>query len=467
MNIVEEVKKDNLINKIIKFSPDKEIYLVGGAIRDFYLEKENFDKDIIIKDNSPEKYAKDLAQKLDASFVVLDNVNKIYRLVLKDKINFIDIAKLEGNSIEEDLKRRDLTINSIAINLQKFEILDINNGIEDLKNKKIRHISEKNFQDDPLRLLRVFRFQANLGFDLDKDLEHLVKKHAQSIKNVSVERINYELLKLFGGEYATSALFSMDKSGLLEVIFPFLSEIKKIPTNSHHHLDLFHHSIETVNQIQNIYENSPQEIKQHLEQNDFGGNSRLAHLKLAGFLHDIGKPETWTIEEDTGRHRFIKHDILGSKIAEIFLKSRKFSKKQISYISNMIKSHIYPSNVVSSPELNEKIYMRFVRKMDTDAIDIIILAKADRLSAKGPAITLEIIENNINSLNDMLDFYINIKDKLKPIPKLIDGIEIMKLLNIKQSPILGKIIAKLKEAQISGDVNTKDEAIEFIKQNKS
>ena len=129
----------------------------------------------------------------------------------------------------------------------------------------------------------------------------------------------------------------------------------------------------------------------------------------------------------------------------------------------MIKNHIYPSSVMSAPEITEKIMMRYVRKMENNSIDCIILAIADRLSARGPEITDEMVENNINSLCRLLNFYFSVKDTLKPLPKLLDGNDVMKILNIKPSPKLGEILSALHEAQISGDITTKEQAVEFVK----
>lgn len=461
--IIDKVKNDRIINLIKKYSQGIEIYLVGGALRDFYLNKENFDKDLVVGNVNAEEFAKNLAKTLDATFVPLDEQNKIYRIMLKDKINCIDVAAQSCESIEEDLRRRDFTINSVALNLNTNEIIDVTGGINDLKIKKIKHISEQNFIDDPLRLLRTYRFGAMLGFELDTEMTKIIAKHSYKIKEPAVERINYELLRLFAGDYSEQMLLEMDKSGLLQEILPVSKELKTVPPNPHHHLDLFSHSIEVVKQIQNVYKNSATEVKAHLEKIDFGGVNRLAHLKFAGFLHDIGKPETWTIEPETGKHRFIKHDDVGSKMGAGFLKSIKFSKKQVDYISKMIKYHIYPSHVTSSPEINDKIYMRFIRKMEDEVIDVIILAMADRLSARGVEITDEIVKKNLNNLLNLLNFYINIKDSLEPLPKLLSGEEIMKILNLKPSQQLGEIINSLKEAQLAGDVVTKDDALKYIK----
>lgn len=461
LKIIEKIKKDNILSLIAK-NFDSEIYLVGGTVRDFCLDKESFDRDIIVVDKEAKDFALALKDLFNATFVPLDEINKIYRLVLQDKINYIDITNPMGGKIETDLKRRDLTINAVAVNLKNFEILDLFEGLKDIDNKILRHIDKKNFSEDPLRLLRVFRFQALLGFEISTETYNVMQNYVSLIRKPAIERINYEILKLFSGKYADIALENMDKAGILEEIFPFVRELKQVPPNSHHHLDLFHHSLETVKQVQNLYDDASLEVKEHLDKVNFGGMSRLAHLKLAGFMHDIGKFSTWTIEQ--GRHRFIKHDDIGAKIAGKMLKEMHFSNKQISYLTKMIKYHIYPSQVMCAPEITDKILMRYIRKMGEDSIDGICLAKADRLSARGVEITDEIVEKNINSLNYLLQFFLDNKKCLEPLPKLLSGNEIMEILQIQPSKRLGKIVKVLNEAQLSGDVVTKEDAIKFIKQ---
>ncbi|MBR1776469.1 CCA tRNA nucleotidyltransferase [bacterium] len=456
-------------------------YLVGGYIRDLLMNDKNIspkDRDIAIK--GAESFAKQLSEELDATFIILDSENKIFRLVLKDKENFLDISELRGDSIEQDLEERDFTINAIAYDLSNDKIIDCTGGIRDIESRTLRHIKEQNYIDDPLRILRAYRFMSTTGFDIDNNLSEILKKNSELLKLPAKERIHDEIMKLFGGKYTSEALLKMYEDDILEIIFPCVCEIKKIPPNTHHHLDLIHHVIETVRQIEIQYCNECDEVKEHMDTTDFGGYPRMNHLKLAGFLHDIGKPSTWTLEKDGKtiwsikdnspipddkgcRHRFIKHDIEGSKIVVPLLKKLKFSNKQIEYISLMIKNHIYPSGVISSPVLDEKVMMRYIRKMENNVIDNILLAKADRLSAQGVDVSKEMTENNINGLTKLLQFYIKIKPTLKPLPKLIDGKEIMKILNIEQSPKLGVMIKALHEAQINGDVLTKEEAIDFLK----
>ena len=460
--LTDKIKNDDILNNLSAFFPNK-IYLVGGSVRDAIMGKDYFDRDLIVIDSDAREFSLKVAEFFDGVFIPLDEDNKIYRVVLKDKINYLDITNPVGGSLENDILRRDLTINAIAADIKTGDILDCCIPyVKDIYSRRLVSVKESNFFDDPLRILRIFRFYSLLGFDISSELTDIAKKYSNLILNPAKERVEYELIKLFCGEFSHSALLKMDEVEILELLFPFVKELKQVPPNLHHHLDLFHHSVETVNQLTMLYKNSSNKIKEHLDKVDFGGFSRFAHLKLAAFMHDIGKFSTWTIEPDTGRHRFIKHDDVGAKLAASFLKSMKFSNKQINYITYIIKRHMYPTAVVSSPDLNEKVMMRYLRKSEDNAIDNILIAMADRLSARGPEITDEIVAENITLLSNLLEFCIE-KQDLKPLPKLLNGNDLIDLFNLEQSPRLGQLLNSLHEAQISGDVSTRDEAIEFIK----
>lgn len=463
--MIEKIET-NAIVKILKTffkNRNERAYVVGGFIRDCILNKPSADIDIVVNTGKAKEISIAFANEINGYFVELDSINNIYRVVFNDKKNYVDIADCVGKSIEDDLKRRDFTINALAYDINNSTIIDICGGQQDILNNLLQEVSEENLIEDPIRIFRAYRFKSTLGFEFSKNLKILLNKHAHLIENTAKERINVELIKLFGGENVVEALQLLDKNNVLELIIPEVKDIKKIPPNSHHHLCLFDHSLETVKHIQKYYELACTEVKEHLDSEFLGGQKRLVYLKFAAFLHDVGKPATWQIETGTGRHRFIKHDTEGAKIIAPRLKELKFSKKQISYIQKIIKNHIYPAGLVTTIDSGEKAYLRFFRKMEDEVIDIIAVAHADRLSALGPDITQEMVDANINGLQALLNFYIEQKNKLAPLPKLLDGKEIMNLLNIPASKKLGQIIEQLKEAQISSEVVTKEDAIRFVK----
>lgn len=428
---------DELIEKIKPYIKNNEAYLVGGYMRDFLQGKTSKDRDIAIKSDDLKNLCLKIANELNGAFVELDSENEIYRVVFNE--DYIDFARFKD--LEEDINRRDFTINSIMFDINKNEILDKNNGINDFKNKIIKTYKISNLEDDYLRMLRAFRFQAALGFEIEDNIIDFIKENAQKINLIAPERVNQELIKTFEGEYLTKALLKMDEAGLLEVIFPVFKEIKKIPPNSHHHLDLFHHLIETT---KNIRINKPE-------------------LKLAAFLHDLAKPDTWTIEPDTGRHRFIGHDEKGGEKVIPILKKLKFSNKQIEYISKMIKYHIYPSSLMSQKDAGEKAIIRFIRKINEYTPDLIELARADRLSARGEAVSEDMVRENLANLEILLSKYNELAPKLKELPKLIDGNQIMEILEIKPSPKLREIIEEIKELQLEGKIQTEKDALDFVK----
>lgn len=466
--VLDKIKNDNILTKISERFPDKQIYIVGGTVRDCMMDRPYHDRDLIVTGIEAKDFALALHEIFNSAYIPLDEENKIYRIVLKDSENkhnpeMIDITNPVNNSLEQDLMRRDLTINSIAVNIRTGEVTDLFGGISDIRTKSINYIVESNFREDPLRLLRVYRFQAALGFEISPEVINAVCKYADLIENPARERVLYELMKLFEGKFSAKALINMNKTWLLEKIFPIVLELKQVPPNTHHHLDLLHHSIEVVNQIQKLYDVSPSNVREHLNRCDFGGFSRLAHLKLAGFLHDIGKFSTWTIEEDTGRHRFIKHDDVGAKLVKPLLKSLSCSNKQIEYVSTMIKNHIYPSCLMREVDVNEKAMLKYCRKLSDNVIDNIILAKADRLSALGEAITREVVEQNLKNLDILLDFYFKELDKIELPKRLLNGKEVMEILNIRQGAVLGKILNKMYEAQLNGELSSRDDAVRFVK----
>ncbi|MEI7474333.1 MAG: HD domain-containing protein [bacterium] len=452
------------INKSIleEMDENSKIWVVGGTIRDFLLKKDWLDTDYVLTGVKAFDFAKKMAEKLNGYFVPLDEHYDIARIVLEDKKTTLDFAAALNNDILKDLERRDFTINAMAFSLNDNKFIDLFNGVDDLNNKKITAISEKNIIDDPLRILRAYRCAAQTGFSIEEDTLLLIKKHQSLIHNVAIERVKAELIKLFEGAFSAENLFLMKETAFLFEIFPEMSPQLKVPPNLHHHLPLIEHSIEVVKQLEIMVKDSPDWVKEHLNEEIVYGSTRLSLLKIAALLHDLGKPDTWTIDEE-GRHRFIKHEEIGAGLALPLLRRMTFSKVAIKVIEKLIKFHLYPSQILKEETITEKSILRFYRRIEKEVPELIIIAMADRLSARGAEITDDIVNKNISGLQELLEKYHNISENMITIPKLISGDDVMKLLNINKGPKVGIVLKALNEAQISGDINNYDQAIEFVK----
>lgn len=467
MNNIEKIKNiiqnDEFINHIRPYLKEVECYLVGGFLRDLATGEISHDRDLIVKSDVAKNLAKAIADGTNSHFVPLDEENKIYRVVMPDKTNYFDISAMLEDNLDKDIHRRDLTINSLAYDINRDEVVDKVGAVSDFENKILRTVDLKNFVDDPLRMLRAYRFSAKYNFEIDKEIEDFIKNNLELIEKPAKERINTEIMKLFEGKYSDLALLKMDEVGLLDVIFTVMREVKKIPPNTHHHLDLQHHLIETVRQVQRNYENLPDERRKVLEDMEFGGYPRIAFLKFAAFMHDIGKPDTWTIDEETGRHRFIMHDDVGSKKIVPIMKDLKFSKKQIAYVQKMIKFHIYPSSLVWQEVAGSKAHLKFYRKMYPYFEDVIILAMADRLSAMGEAITADMVVQNLSNLSILLDECFEYGSAVASPKPFLTGNDVMEITGLKQSKALGDIVKALYSEQLDGNISSREEAIEFVK----
>ncbi|MDD3012527.1 MAG: HD domain-containing protein [Candidatus Gastranaerophilales bacterium] len=458
--------QDEVINKILTglCSKNSELYIVGGYIRDLLINRPCYDRDYTVIGESAIELAKKAADCFNGYFVLLDKDFDIARVVMPDKKNTLDFAGCINQNIHDDLKRRDYTINSIAYRIDgsKSGLIDPFNGINDLENKKIRALSEENLVDDPLRVLRAYRLASQLGFEIDELTIGYIKKHKAKVNLVSVERINAELIKLFEGQHSAYNLNLMKESGLLYEIFPEMAVQENVPPNLHHHLKLIDHSIEVVRQIEANIPDMPEWFKERLNSEIAANIKIISLLKFSGLLHDLGKPSTWQIDE-LGRHRFIKHEEVGAELAIALLKRLKFSKNSIKYITRLIKYHLYPSQLLKNrEEMSEKAIMRMFRKIEDETPEEIILAMADRLSARGPEISDNIVNENIKGLYWLLEKYKDSMEKVE-IPKLLSGHDVMEILNLPKGKEVGVVIKALHEAQISGDINTRDEAIGFVK----
>ena len=443
-----------------------DTYLVGGAVRDWLLTGcLSNDIDLVVTDGNAKELAERCTQALNGRLIELDAEWGIYRVVVFDDegngTTQLDIANALDDCIQTDLARRDLSMNAMAIHLPTGELLDPFNGQVDIETPLVRSLSEQNMADDPLRLLRVFRFAAQLQAPIDSETLAQVQKLAHRITEPAAERIQYELLRTFREPNAFPVIQAMADSGLLEALLPELTPCRQVPPNSHHHLPLWEHTLELVRQCDLIWPSLPKATQECLLTPVAGYTNGLALVRLGCLLHDIGKPDTWSIEPlDNGqeKHRFLGHEKVGEDLSDLLLKRLCISNEMSQVVKKLVRWHLYPCQF--GPLSSKKSVMRFFRRMGEQTPHVTVLALADRLATNGPAITEETMTTSVANHLWLLERYEQEKAVLTE-PPLLTGKDLMKHLGMTPGPAMGTLLAKVKEAQELRQIDNHEAALAF------
>lgn len=444
----------------------RKLFLVGGYLRDQVMRRVRakafpLDFDFTVLGGSAIQFAHKVANSLSGHFVLLDTACDTARVVLPSG-DFFDFAGCLGQDLENDIKRRDFTINSLAWDADRpHELIDYLGAEKDIADKTVRLISEQALLDDPLRLLRAFRFSASLAFEIAKESLPLLAKHVSLLQNVAHERISYELLSLLESSSAGPSLIKMGEIGLLEEIFPELVDTRRVTKNAYHHLGLFEHSLEAVIQCEKTLPEMPEWARESFAAPLGSLVSRGAATKLACLLHDIGKPDTWVVT-DEGKHTFIGHDKLGAEMCDVLAKRLKWSKPLNQFVEKLVRWHLRPGHLYQQGEPTDKALFRFYRLIDKETPELVLLALADFRSTCGPGLQAG-RENAEQKLFELLNKYCVYVEGQQKVRRLIDGEELMKLLGIKQGPIVGQILEELVEAQALNEVQSHEQATDFVK----
>jgi putative nucleotidyltransferase with HDIG domain len=460
------------INKAVLNAAEQagiKVYLVGGYVRDALLGRFSAsrlprDYDYTVLGGSAVEFAQAVGKRLDGNFVLLDKENDTARVVLGD--TQIDFAGCVGGSLETDIRRRDLTVNALVWDpAQPDFVRDDVSGLADLSSKKIRAISEQSLIDDPLRLLRVFRFAAVLGFDIEPATMELVRKHAEKINAMAAERISYELFAIMESPRAALVIKQMADCGLLENIFPEMRAMHRVPPNSYHHLGLFDHSLEVLRQTERSFADIPEWSRQTFDEHLSYGVTKYGATKMAALLHDVGKPDTWAVAED-GRHTFIGHDKLGAEMCVEIAKRLKWSTALERFVVNLVRWHLRPGQLFHQGLPTDRAVNRFYTAIGDSVPQLILLAYGDFRGTCGPGLQegRELLENQ---LGELLERYAVFIEGSKTLPPLLDGHEVCVELNIPPGPAVGDLLKNLREAQLLVEVRNKAEAVAFVKRQHS
>ena len=440
------------------------LYLVGGAVRDHLLSRSPKDIDLVCRD--AETFARRVARYCNASFVpFLKKAGEpCFRVVRgKDPNIFIDIALMRGDAITDDLRRRDFTMNAVAIQLgpggKLGNIIDPLNGISDMRHGLIRIPGPDAFLSDPLRMLRAVRFAAVLGFSIGEGTLSAMKAAAPRLRNTAWERILAELTEIFKTGNSAHFIRMTDELGILEIIFPEIRPMKDCDQNMFHHLDVWRHSLLVLENCEHILSH-PEEffsVAARQVSENLKSRNRLPLLKLAAMLHDVGKPRTRGFREDTGRITFYGHDKKGAEIISEIAGRLRMPKRDQEFIRILVAEHLHTLSL-SAPEVRFATQMRWFRKLGEDVIPLIILSMADIMATRGPASGKEFRTRHLDWSAETVNRYFGkIREQLKR-SSLISGNDLIAR-NMIPGPEMGRILRKVREAQDTGKIRNRDEAL--------
>lgn len=460
------LKNDPVIDAV--YSSAKElniyVYLVGGIVRNIISKLPiGYDYDFVLS-----MKAKDAAEKLaliiKGSPFLLDKESGSFRVVIKKNnasIN-VDLSPIKGRDIIEDIFKRDFTINAMAIDMKKlFEkdvvpIIDPLNGARHGKKKLIAPAREDIFDNDPIRLLRAVRLSAQYGFSIDEDMEYLIKAKSYLLKTSSWERIRDEFFAIINCHNVGNNIKKLWMLGLLQEIFPEIKEWDKLED-----YDLKSHVIKTVVEGEKILYNLKKLVPEYedavLSHFDslIGNIPRSAFFKFAVFLHDIGKPVSMKIDGE--RLRFTGHEIEGETITKKIAKRLKLSNRASRILCKLVRNHHRVFNMASLGRILTRSKAYFFRIMDKDGIDLLFLSLADAQATRGGEDTeLAMFVRNLTS------FYFDAYIVKKPTP-LLKGGDVMRIFNIPQGIMIGRILKKIQDAEGMGLIKNRKDAVRFIK----
>ncbi len=431
---------------------DPNVFVVGGAIRAFVMGEEPLDIDVVFFGNAFE-FARNVANRMNATFIQLDEGT--FRIVKNDAI--LDVSYPKGDNIYEDLKLRDFTINAIAYNVHLKQLMDPLKGLHDLEGRILRATSEEAFENDPLRLLRAFRFQAQYGLDIEALTYEWIRKHAKLIGTTASERIHYELMKIFSAFHTYPALEGMYKSGLLFQIFPELEELEKPFEGVEQNIMV--HTL-TVMKFLDFYLNNMDMSPFHYFKERFSileDEHNRALLKIGALFHDVGKPKTYKYEN--GEVHFYGHDVVGAKMFRRIGRRLSFSNKEIKIISLIIENHMHP-HFLSAPEVTIKAINRFLNRLGEWAFPVVLLAFCDALSTKLSAYG---VAGHLKLAKLMHDVLKRKEAEANKPPRLITGYDLIEL-GLKPSPVFKHILQEIDDLQAEGKIRTREEALQILPQ---
>ncbi len=448
MNLAEDLNKEPVLRRIgeIADSMGREVYVVGGYVRDIFLQRPVNDIDFVTV-GSGISLAKEVSEALGRGdhLTVYANYGTAQIKYRNLELEFVGARResyhresrnpiVEDGTLEDDQNRRDFTINAMAIclNAERYgELVDPFGGIADLHKGIIRTPLDPDitFSDDPLRMMRAIRFATQLNFEIYPETFEAIRRNRERISIITRERINDELGKIMRSARPSIGFRLLDECGLLQLIFPVLSELKGVEImEGKGHKDNFNHTLQVVDNV--------------------AAHSDNEWLRWAALLHDIGKPQTKRYDEKLG-WTFHNHNFVGEKmISRIFRKMKMPMNEKMKYVEKLVGLHMRPQSV-GEDGVSDSGVRRMITDAGEDLDDLMILAEAD-ITSKNPAKVRRQLEGFARLRKRMSE--LSDADALRNWKNPVNGNEIIDYFKIEPGKEIAEIKGAVKEAIIEGRI---------------
>jgi poly(A) polymerase/tRNA nucleotidyltransferase (CCA-adding enzyme) len=469
-------------------------------VRDLVLGRYSADLDVAISGDAVE-LARSFADATGGSWVLLDTETGSARIVWPESNarswpRVLDLVRLRAATIEADLRLRDFTINAMALALDDVayatpaHLIDPLGGATDLRQGLLRATGPRAIVDDPLRMLRAARLAGTLGLRIADELAGEIAARHELIARVSVERVRDELLKLLALPAAGRWVRWLDETGLLTTLIPELEPARACEQPLVHFLPVLDHLLEAVvaadwllhriDVAAGVPEPSPTTAARPLALDSFpeldaplphagrlrvrfgelvDGVPRVALFKLAVLLHDVAKPQTKAIKPDGGVS-FYDHQTIGAEVAWQIARRLRISRAGCEYVRLVVREHMRPGQLNElGAELTPRAVYRFFRATGDAGPDVLLHSLCDHLAMKGPLVAPAGWEWHAGWTARMLEMFYDETEHLRPEP-LIRGDDLMRELGLKPGRVIGQVLDEIREAQVSGDVRTREEALD-------
>ena len=435
---------------------------MGGALRDELLGRDVTDIDIAVE-GDPEAAARELAKELRGPVFRLSEAFGAWRVVDRRGGRVYDFAPLQGETIEEDLRRRDFTINAMARERDvagEGELIDPLGGRADIESRTLRVVGPETYESDPLRALRLARFAAELGFSVDPDTERLTAEAAARVPEASGERVFAELRRLVLAPRAVEGLALADRLGLVHAVLPELADLHDVEQSHFHHKDVYGHTLEVLERLIKLEAEATGELREVLDEPLADELTRGEALRFGALLHDIGKPATHDVRED-GRVTFMGHDRLGEEMVRQVSRRLRMSDRLSRFLAAVTRHHLVLGFLVHERPLDRRAVYRYLTRTSPVEVEVTLLSCADRLATRG------------ENADRAIDAHLELAKELMPAalewrrtgpPRLpIRGDELAREAGIELGPELGRVLAELREAAYAGEIEDRDDAVELAR----